>query len=376
MEESDHLFSCPFCGVRHAVISPEVPSYVFAKRSKRGSLFLVPYHRFKGNVFTCREDDVVSRFVDVSVRAVPLDQAPLSLGMRTQSVPVSFAPESPDGVYLDSSLEISSVLDRAVKSIPGKDNDAGFLRAFLGEVISRVYLPLYIEGKVIIDGLSGKKLGIIKGGTKSLDKWIAKEAPERPRLVPALCPECGSDLAGEGKSLVFTCSDCGGSWETAPSGLRRITCHFAGCTKSGLLNLPFWKMEIGVSAPERPADNDLPKMITMWTPAFKIKPELFLQLARRLTSSPRAISLTKNTAQGGLYPVSLPRSEALQAVKLVFYECSNRKGIIGPLLAGMQVVARAVDLCYLPFDQSGYDLVCLCMPLAINKNSLKFGRCL
>jgi hypothetical protein len=376
MEENDHLFSCPYCGVRHAVISPEVPSYVFEKRFKRGSLFLIPYLRFKGNILTCREDAVISRIVDVSARAVPLDQAPLSLGMRAQSVRISFAPQVSDAHYLGSALEISNILDRAVKSIQEKDNSIVFHRAFLGEAISRVYLPLSIDGEVLIDGLSGKELGTLTGGSESLNKWITEEAPERPRLVPALCPECGSDLTGEGKSLVFVCSHCSAIWETAPEGLRRTQGFFAECTRRGSLNLPFWRIEAGISVAGHPTGRDLPELLTIWTPAFKIRPDQFLRLARRLTSSPVYIKLTQEKDSAGLFPVMLPRREAVQAAKAVLYECSVRKKIIGPLLSRMQVIPKAIDLCYLPFDQSGYDLLCLCLPLAVNRNALKFGRCL
>jgi len=121
----------------------------------------------------------------------------------------------------------------------------------------------------------------------------------------------------------------------------------------------------------------MPELLTTWTPAFKIRPDLFLSLARRLTSSTVDIGLTQDRLGAAVYfPVTLPAREAIQALKVILYKCSVKKKIIGPLLSGMKVTPRAIDLCYLPFDQSGYDLVCLCLPLAVNKNSLKFGRSL
>ncbi|NCO59167.1 MAG: hypothetical protein COX16_08090 [Deltaproteobacteria bacterium CG23_combo_of_CG06-09_8_20_14_all_51_20] len=375
MEENGRLFSCPFCGVRHAVIWPDLPSYAFAGRYDGGFLFLAPYLRFKGNIFTCREDAVLSRVVDVSVKAFNLDQAPFSLGMRTQSMRISFAPEASDACYLGSYIEVSEVLRRAVNSMP--ERDPGFHRAFLGEVISRIYLPLLLDGKVLRDGLSGKELGTLKGGAAILDGLITKEAPRRPMLVPALCPECASDLTGEAMSLVFVCGHCGAAWETAPAGLTRIQVFFAECTKTGSLNLPFWRIEAGISVPGQTVNGDMPELLTTWTPAFKIRPDLFLSLARRLTSSTVDIGLTQDRLGAAVYfPVTLPAREAIQALKVILYKCSVKKKIIGPLLSGMKVTPRAIDLCYLPFDQSGYDLVCLCLPLAVNKNSLKFGRSL
>lgn len=375
MEENGHLFSCPFCGVRHAVLWPDLPSYAFALRYSRGSCFLAPYLRFKGNVFTCREDGVLSRIVDVSVRAFNLDQAPFSLGMRTQSMRISFAPEASEARYLASSVEVSEVLRRAVNSMPEKD--PGFHRAFLGEVISRIYLPLLFDGEVLRDGLSGKELGHLKSGAAILDGLMTKEGPRRPRLVPAICPECASDLTGEAMSLVFVCGHCGAVWETAPEGLMRIRGFFAECTKTGSLSLPFWRIEAGISLPGQSVNRDIPELVTIWTPAFKIRSDLFLSLARRLTSSTVDIGLTQEgLGAAGHFPVTLPRREALQALKVILYECSVKKKIIGPLLSGMKMTPRAIDLCYLPFDQSGYDLVCLCLPLAVNKNSLRFGRSL
>lgn len=377
LEETDHLLSCPYCGVRHAVCAPSMPGYILVHRTGAGQVFYLPYLRFKGTVYACGADNISSRVVDLSIRTIPLAGAPLSLGLRVQGTPMAFAPETPPGVYLDCTPDIKGILERAFKTAPGEQPVKAFYRAVIGEVISIIYLPLLLERETLKDGVSGKELGRIKDGPGFFEPWLKKESPCPPRLVAAICPNCGWDLEGEGISTVFVCTRCMKGWEIDLSGLKQTVCRFVPCSGNSAMFLPFWRMEVHISVPGI-QDEELRRMGTsvVWCPAFKIRPDVFLYLAGRLTASGRDFSTEEGMENACTFPVTLAGKEALESVKLIVYKCSQRKSSLAPLLSIINVVSSKMELFYLPFDTSGYELVCQCLPLTINKKALFFSRSL
>ena len=77
-----------------------------------------------------------------------------------------------------------------------------------------------------------------------------------------------------------------------------------------------------------------------------------------------------------LHPVTLPRTEAVQALKTVLAEASLNKRDVLPLLPGISFIPQATDLVYLPFIVNGHDLVQEQTMLAVPEAVLRFGRSL
>lgn len=368
MEESDHLLACPYCGVRHAVCFPSLPSYVLKQQKTFPGQFLVPYLRLRGSIFTCAEGSITTRVADLSIRAIPLEAAPISLGIRPQGVAMAFP--RPDMVYLVPSLDMKVVVERALK----KDSrERAFHRTLVGEVASVVYLPLLLEGERLIDGVSGRETGRVVKGRKILDEFPAGVPPAGPRLLPAVCPQCGWDLDGQGKSCVLLCKGCLKAWEIGPSGFSEVACLFGSCPEGPDQYLPFWRMTLDVSPP-LDADPECPGgRATIWIPGFKLRPDLFLKAACRLSGAPHYTPRPGDIKKAETFPVTLPRLEGLEAARPVIYELTRRKRAVGLALSGMEISPLAFELWYLPFSATGHDLNCLCLPVTINRSNLRFG---
>ena len=79
---------------------------------------------------------------------------------------------------------------------------------------------------------------------------------------------------------------------------------------------------------------------------------------------------------GALHPVTLARTEAVQALKTVLAEAALNKKELLPLLPGISFHPRGTDLVYLPFIENGHDLVQEQTMLSIAVAVLRSGRSL
>jgi hypothetical protein len=116
--------------------------------------------------------------------------------------------------------------------------------------------------------------------------------------------------------------------------------------------------------------------LCFWVPAFKIRPQFFLNLAKNITLTQKRLPAGEATMAKGLYPVTLPRTEAVQALKTVLAEASLNKRDVLPLLPGISFHPQATDLVYLPFIDNGHDLVQEQTMLSVPAAVLRSGRSL
>jgi len=114
--------------------------------------------------------------------------------------------------------------------------------------------------------------------------------------------------------------------------------------------------------------------MSFWNPAFKIRPKIFLQLSRQITVSQNLFHPEKEIPPKGLYPVTLPQNEAAQALKITLAASVINKKNVLPLLPDIRFDTKNSSLVYLPFSDTGHDLVLQNTSISINKQALNFGR--
>ncbi|MFO7736992.1 MAG: hypothetical protein R6V46_00825, partial [Desulfatiglandaceae bacterium] len=75
-----------------------------------------------------------------------------------------------------------------------------------------------------------------------------------------------------------------------------------------------------------------------------------------------------------LYPVTLPQSEAVQSLKMILAGATLNKKDVLPHLPNVSFDIMDSTLVYLPFTDTGHEMIQQQMRTSINKNSLEFGR--
>ena len=179
------------------------------------------------------------------------------------------------------------------------------------------------------------------------------------------------------------------SGNSETGSLKPLECSVAETDEKDVLYVPFWRMQArieGVSL-ETYADlirfANMPKAIrpefeqqrlSFWAPAFKIKPQLFLRLLQQLTilqPNPAENTRLKNLQ---LTPISLPKKEAAESIKIALAGLATRKHEFFPQLESITTDVTESRLVFLPFSKSGYDLVQCHFGFSLSKAAFSFGR--
>ena len=158
LEETDRLVACSYCGVKNFLYSPGLFRFVMGHKAPGKEIVYVPYLRFKGSVFSCHMEGVRHRIVDFSRQGTPFKHFPFSLGLRPQTLKMKFAGPDIKGRFLKCSLTSSDVLAAVDRQAHEKGDDPVFHRALIGEAISLIYLPLYVEKEVLFDGVTNSQI--------------------------------------------------------------------------------------------------------------------------------------------------------------------------------------------------------------------------
>jgi hypothetical protein len=204
-----------------------------------------------------------------------------------------------------------------------------------------------------------------------------------------LCPKCGWNLDGNRDSIVLTCQNCDTAWEASEGKFVPVTYEEVPGEGSDTVYLPFWR--ISARAQGMPIDSfadfirvtNQPRVIgkdwenqemQYWSPAFKIRPKIFLDLSRQMTLSQQRFESERRIPKKNLFPVTLPRTEAMQSIKLTLAGSAMNKKDVFPMLPGLKFKIKGATLVYLPFTETSHEMIQQHMGTSINKNTLEFGR--
>ena len=389
LDETDHLLKCPYCGVRNFLFAPDYFRYELPHKAPGRDLIYAPYLRFKGNAYTCHGCTIGHRVVDITHVGLPFNGIPVSLGLRPQALKMKFVTPNSEGSFLKFTLKASDILAKASKLSNNLSNETVYHRAYIGETLSIIYFPFFIEKNRLFDAVLNRPMRAIPGDQDVFGSAVRKKQAWKLTFIATLCPKCGWNLEGERDSVVLTCENCESAWEASKG--RFVPVSFTSVPGEGdeTVYLPFWRTSVKGKGIKIDSFADFiritnqPRVVgkewekeemRFWSPAFKIRPKIFLKLSKTFTISQKRFETKGRVPQKNLYPVTLPRTEAIQAVKTILADATLNKGKFLPLLPKIGFDVLDSDLVYLPFTDTGHEMIQQQMGLSINKNSLQFGR--
>ena len=389
LEETDHLFTCEYCKVKSYLLS-RVYRYVLPHKADGGKrLYYVPYWRFKGLLFSCTPNGIKDRIVDVSTRGVHIAKLPPSLGLRSQTLKIRFLTPDTEGRFLQPEVTYQEMLqgirDRYASSLPGPL----FHQEFIGETLSIVYAPYYMEDR-IYDAVLNRPLQAALSEDTDLNARPGGRPTWQLQFVPAQCPECGWDLEGQRDSFALNCRNCHSVWHAGKKKFMKV--GFGTLPRGDgaeVTYLPFWRIGTDVSGIPLKTEADLvrlanlPKVVMppmeenpfhFWAPAFKVRPRDFLTFSLRTTLTQPRHDLEPKLPGGTLYPVTLPVDEAMESLKLNLASFMKPPRKLYPRLPDIKISPRDLRLVYIPFNRRGQELTHPEFRLRINKTLLSYGR--
>jgi len=386
LEETDHLLQCPYCQVKSFLFAPDYFRLVLPHKAPDKEIIYAPYLRFKGNTYACQGQTIGHRIVDITHLGTPVKGLPISLGLRPQAMKMRFVTQDTAGSFLRCSLGVDDVLARAGKRTSGSGRL--FHRAYIGETVSLIYLPLFVHKETLFDAIINRPIVKLTQGED-----ILGSADNHPRwrltFMSTLCPQCGWNLEGERDSVVLTCNNCNTAWEASEGRFVRVGFGVVPGQGEKTMYLPFWKIAaradgIGINSfadfirltnQPRVVQKDWENQdMSYWCPAFKIRPKIFLRLLSQLTISQKDFKTKETIPKKDLYPVTMPQSEAAQSMKLTLANSALTKRNTFPLLPQVNFAIKDSTLVYLPFTDKGHDMVQQDIRVSINKRALEYGR--
>jgi hypothetical protein len=387
LEETDHLLQCPYCHVKSFLFAPDYFRLVLPHKAPGKEIVYAPYLRFKGNVYACQGQTIGHRIVDITHLGTPVKGLPISLGLRPQAMKMRFVTPDTGGSFLGCSLRVADVLAKVGRHTPGSGQL--FHRAFIGEAVSLIYLPLFVQKEVIFDAITNRPIvkltqdeDTFKSAADNYPRW-------RLTFMSTLCPQCGWNLDGERDSVALTCRNCDTAWEASEGKFVRVSLAVVPGQGQKAVYLPFWRITARAEGIEIDSFADFIRVtnqprvaqeawenqdMSYWCPAFKIRPRIFLRLLSQLTVSQKDFKTEQTIPKHNLYPVTMPQSEAAQSMKLTLANSAMTKRNTFPLLSQLNFVIKAATLIYLPFKDMGHDMVQQHMRVSINKKALEYGR--
>ncbi|MBW1785686.1 MAG: hypothetical protein JRK53_03565 [Deltaproteobacteria bacterium] len=391
LEETDRLIQCPYCLVKSFIFTPDHFRFVLPRKAERERTIYAPYLRFKGAVFFCVDQTIGYRVVDINHAGSSFNGLPVSLGMRPQALKMRYLSPTEESILLKVEMKPSDILKRAANLSSGSGPGQVFHRVFIGEALSVIYLPLFLKGNRLFDGVLDRPLTELSHGGEEIDAATRLSSRWGLTFIPTLCPGCGWNLDGERDSVVLFCANCESAWKASKGKFIRMDFGTDSSKDPDAVYMPFWKMAGRVQGleiesfadyvritnqPVTAGESRRDKAMYFWVPAFKIRPKLFLNLARHFTlaqleANPKPIVPAKHR-----HPVTLPLSEAEQAVKITLAGSAMNKKELFPRLPGIRFEPGRSRLIYLPFRETVHDLIQEKTNAAINKNALAFGRSL
>lgn len=398
LHEADRLVGCPFCGVRNFMVKGSTLRFLLPARPPAGvsaeDFVYIPYVRFKGCMYQCQGHEVRHAIIDTTRIAIDSDRFSLSLGLRPQAMRLHLLTAAAAGGFVGQQVKLDNIFAQAVKMTALFMLDkAGEVRhrAFIGETLSRIYLPVYRKGEVIVDAITNTE--IVRDGD-SWDQLAAVAVPSRqewePRFLSTLCPRCGAQMHGDSDALVLHCRNCETMWAEEGGVFSALDWGRVPAGSASDLAVPFWKVVLRqegdgplrtyadflriTGQPVVVRNEDEQRQLSFWIPAFKLPPASFLQTAHYFTVAQKRIADGEPGELTTAYPVTLCLGEALQSLKSVLAEATLARRDLFPRLPALDLQADKILLVYLPFRDAGHDRIERQTSITIPAAALKFGR--
>ncbi len=300
-----------------------------------------------------------------------------------------------EGRFFQRQVPLSRVVQNIEKRFKLAEDlgssDPIYHEAFIGESVSLIYSPVFIQGRTFHDAVLGTSVASIPEDFVDDLLTFDQEKNWEVRFVSTLCPRCGWDLLGERDSVVLFCKKCDSVWETSEGGLKEIDFGMIPVKEEKAVYLPFWKMEAAIEGLAVRSYADLLRMANapvafkkewedlgfyFWAPAFKIPPAPFLRSTQALTLSEPQGEVERGLPPLPLYAANFPSNEAAESIKLTLANIAADKTRFFPRLREIGIQVRKHELIFLPFISVGNEFVQSHTRVCIHRNFLQLGRSL
>lgn len=396
MTEADRLTSCVFCDVKNYMVGTGLHRYVLPNQIPDhisfDKIFYFPYMRFKGNMFTCQGLELESKVLDTTHQGVDAKSLPLSLGLRPQAMKVDLVNKNHKGLFVRRKDTAVTILQRAsllADTVSELNEQVINHRAFIGESISCIYLPLYVENGMVYDGVLNRKIGIAESWLTNKKGSVRYQKEWAPKFLATICPQCGASMEGEPDSLIMNCYNCDSCWAEKNGKFVPVPFNLVESNSEQSVQLPFWRISAEAStikmqtvadflrATNQPVVvnwNHEERDLEFWVPAMKLRPKIFLKLAKSATLSQLKFPEGEKKLYKSVFPVTLPLKEAVQALKSIVAAATVNKKDVFPQLHALTFEIKRTSLTFLPFEDTGHDLVQEHSSLAVASSIVQSGR--
>ncbi len=351
----------------------------------KGPPVCFPYWRFKGILYSCGPAGTEHKFIDLSRQALVSEYFPASLGIRSQALKLKFALPETEGTFIRPVLSQPDIIHGIRKLFSSQMDGNKEIQSFIGETTSIIYAPFHVINDKLYDSILD--MPVLSRLPDDFDiSGYPAEKPDWPiTFVPALCPACGWDLAGERDSLALLCRNCDSAWHHRNKRLEKIDMGYIPGGSDNHLFLPFWMIRAGFSGIDSQSYADFIKStglpavdkesrnevtFTFWIPAFKIRAHHFLRIAKQMTFVQPLDEVTEKVPDGKMHPVTLPVTEAIESIKIVMAGLIKSKKDIFPSLIDAVIIPDSSCLVYVPFRTGHHDLINEKYSVALNNNIL------
>jgi hypothetical protein len=196
-------------------------------------------------------------------------------------------------------------------------------------------------------------------------------------------------MQGEHDSLVLNCYNCNTCWAEKKGKFVPVPYTLLIPENQNSLQLPFWRISVETSGIRMQTVADFLRatnqpVVVNWeheerdleflVPAMKLRPKIFLKLAKSATLSLLKLPAGEKKLQKPLFPVTLPLKEAVQALKSIVAAATVNKKDVLPQLPKLTFEIKRTSLAFLPFSDTGHDLVQEHSSLAVASSVVQFGR--
>ena len=388
LDETDRLFLCEYCRVKSYLITKDYFRYTLpSKAPENKQLLYFPYWRFKGMLFSCASDGVKQQFIDISHQAVNSPFFPISVGFRSQALKLKFVTPDTEGRFLEPDQPFEKIMDIFEERFKGSQPKPVFHQAHIGESLSLIYSPFYVNSRVY-DAVLNEPVSSSLPDDFNESDFSGGRPDWQIGFLPTLCPDCGWDMEGQRDSMVLICKNCDSLWQPDEKGFKKLKFAHIPIKEKDIIYLPFWRIRADVSEIDLKSYADLVKIANLtiflkqkydrkfsfWSPAFKIRPQTFLPLTEKITLSQPRDKLIYKLPDSELYPVTLPFSEAVETLKINLASFMKPQKTLLPKLSDIKIRPRSFLLVYVPFLIKHHELIGLSSNFAISKNQLKMAE--
>ncbi len=340
--------------------------------------------------FLIKSFDIQNKIVDTSFLATDHMFLPESLGIRTQTLKLSFADPRIKATFLSPRISFQDAISRFWASIDETESailsGRFFLRAFIGDTVSIIYFPVYMKGSAVYDAILNRPIARLDA--RDIDNFRKPDMQRNWKIhfIPAQCPDCGWDLTGERQSVSLLCKNCDTAWQVFQGRFKKLSYSAVPWRDKNVVFLPFWRMEVQMSGLDLHSYADLVRIanlpraikkewektgIFFWAPAFKVQPRMFLRLAKQMTILQPPEAFEESVPTSTLHPVTLDSNEAFESVMITLAHIAVNKKKIFPIISHVEMKLKNALLVYFPFTVRGNEFIQTQMKFSIQRNAIR-----